>query len=357
MQYSSVLSIFVLLFLYTVEGVEVSWAYLHPSGDNLVGGDAPTAVAFPGESTIYVFGGQTANFSAQVNTAHNALYRYDLDTNHVTLLNPWGTLPAPRTFHSSWKHGSNHLFIAGGISYSYFFDTINVYNDFWMYKIGDNTWTQLTITGTFPALASFVAETGPDGSVYIFGGVDSSFVAHGDLYKFDISTNTITLLSPAGPKPDARYHAYHAPTEDGFFLTGGVRTDQSYIEDYWFFNFYTQTWTQQTTPSGARPTNRTHSVTGRVGNHFLLGLGDGFGGVDCPGIIFGQNPLNDTWVYEFNTNTFVQVNPSFAPFNKYSGDARLGANIYAFGGYSFDVNTCVQTYNNDILRAHFGDFL
>jgi len=274
----------------------------------------------------------------------------------VTLLNPWGTLPAPRTFHSSWKDGVDHLYIAGGISYSYFFDTINVFSDFWLYKIFENTWTQLTITGTFPALASFVAETGPDGSVYIFGGVDASFVAHGDLYRFDIASNSITLLSPAGPKPDARYHAYHAPTEGGFFLTGGVRTDQSYIEDYWIFNFYTQTWTELSTPSGARPENRTHSVTGRVGNNFLLGLGDLFGGVNCPGIIFGQNPTNDTWVYKFNSNTFEQLNPPFAPFNKYSGDSVLGVNVYAFGGYSFDVNTCTQTYNNDVLRAHFSDF-
>jgi len=353
MQFSSIVSCVALLFLCTVQGIDLRWQYLHPSGDQLVGGDSPTAVAFPGEDQIYIFGGQTANFSAGVNTPHDALYRYDIDSNHVKLLHPSGPTPGPRAFHSSWKRGSNRLYIAGGIAYTYTFSNVSVYNDFFMYKIDDNAWSKLTLTGTFPALASFVAETGPDATVYIFGGVDAAFNAHSEMYKFDMSTNTITLLSISGPTPDARYHAYHAPTDDGFFLTGGVRTDQTYIEDYWTFDFHTQSWTQLPRPTGPRPINRTHAVTGRAGDKFLLGLGDGFGGVNCPGIIFGQNPLNDTWVYKFNTNTFEQLSPPFAPFNKYSGDARVGPNIYAFGGYSFDVNTCAQTYNNDILRAHF----
>jgi len=354
MKFSSIISIVVLLFLCIVQGLDLTWQYMHPSGDHIVGGDAPTAVAFADEGEIWMFGGQTANFSAGVNTPHNALYRYDIDANHVTLLHPVGSLPAPRTFHSSWKHGSNKLYIVGGIFYTYTFSNITVYNDFWVYKIDDNTWTKLTVTGaTFPNLASFVLEKAPDNTVYIFGGVDAGFAAHGDLYKFDASTDTLTLLNITGPKPDARYHAYHAPTDDGFFLTGGVRTDQTYIEDYWTFDFSTQRWTQIPRPSGPRPINRTHAVTGRAGNKFLLGLGDGFGGVSCPGIVFAQNPLNDTWVYKFDSNTFEQLNPPSAPYNKYSGDARVGPNIYAFGGYSFDVNTCTQTYNNDILRAHF----
>jgi len=270
-------------------------------------------------------------------------------------LHPASSLPPPRDFHGSWRLGDNWLYVVGGISYDYFFTTITVYNDFWVYNIFANTWTQLTPNGaTFGGYASFVAETAPDGSVYIFGGVDATFMAHSELYRYDMFTNTLTLITPSGSIPEARYHAYHVPTEDGFFMTGGVRSDQSYIEDYWFFHFATHTWTQQSTPSGSIPQDRTHSVVGRVGGLMLLGLGDLFGGENCPNIIFGQNPTNDTWVYSFAENRFHQVFPRSAPFNKYSGDASLGSNVYAFGGYSFDINTCVQTFNNNVLRAHFG---
>jgi len=323
-------------------------AYLNPTGDQLFGADQPSAVNLNG--VIWVFGGQTGNFSSQTNTARNTLFTYDIAANHVTKLNPHGSLPGPRTFHSSWSDFGN-IYVAGGIEYDYFFTSITVYNDFWRYSIAANTWTQFTPTGvTWPALASLVAQKGPDGTIYLFGGVDSSFVAHGDLYRLDVVSNTLTLLHPAGATPEARYHAYHAPTEDGFFVTGGVRTDESYIEDYWFFHFESQTWTQRPIPEGPRPENRTHGVTGRVGDKFVISLGDLFGGVDCPGIIFGQNPTNDTWVYSFATNRFQQLFPSHAPFLKYSGDASNGLDIYAFGGYSFDPATCVQTYNSNILR-------
>jgi len=347
----------VLLFLSAALGVSVTWQFLNPTGDVIKGVDAPTAVVFPLTSQIYVFGGQTGNFSGQVDTPSNLLHQYSVPENHVTLLHPSGTLPAPRTFHSSWSEGLDTLYVAGGIYYDYFFTNITVYNDFWKYSILANRWTQVIPTGAvFPALASFVAERGPDGSVYIFGGVDASFVAHGSLYRLDTEHNTLTLLTPSGATPAARYHAYHAQTEDGFFVTGGVGTDQLYIEDYWFFHFATQTWTQRPIPTGPRPNNRTHGVTGRVGDHFLLALGDLVGGVNCPGIIFQQNPVNDTWIYSFARNTFEQVFPPFAPFLKYSGDVAFGTNVYAFGGYSFNVPTCTQTYNNNILRAHFNDF-
>jgi len=343
------------IFACVVHGdVSVTWEYLNPSGDAIVGGDAMSAVAFPGLSHIYVFGGQIDGFAAETNTPLNALYRYDVLLNHVTLLHPESSLPAPRDFQSSWRLGDNLLYIAGGISYDYFFTTINVYSDFWVYHILENRWAQITTNGaTFPALASSATEAAPDGNVYIFGGVDASFVAHNQMYRFNMYTNTITLLTPSGPVPEARYHATHVPTEDGFFLTGGVRTDQSVIADYWYFHFATQTWTQQSDPVGPVPQNRTHGVSGRVGGLLLYALGDLPGGTSCPDIIFAQDPINDTWVYSFVENRFEQLFPRFAPFCKYSGDASIGSNVYAFGGYSFNDNTCVQTFNNNVLRAHF----
>jgi len=351
----------ILLFTFLIVcafSVSVDWAYMNPTGDQLLPVDAPTAVFFPDDASIYVFGGQTDNFTGEVNTARNTLFRYSILTNHVTQLNPYGSLPAPRCFHSSWARGSNTLYVAGGIAYDYFFETINVYNDIWSYNKILNTWTLLTFTGdAWPALASFVAQTGPDGTVYVFGGVDSSFVAHSDLYRFDLVHQTITHLSPSGELPPARYHAYSAPTEDGFFVTGGVGTDQQYIEDYWFFHFATQTWTQRPIPSGSVPLNRTHGVTGRVGDLFLLSLGDAVGGVNCPGIIFSQAPLNDTWVYSFADNAYTELFPrQHVPYDKYSGDVVAGLNVYSFGGYSFDINTCTQTFNRNILRAHFNEF-
>jgi len=88
----------------------------------------------------------------------------------------------------------------------------------------------------------------------------------------------------------------------------------------------------------------------------LIGLGDAVGGANCPGIIFSQAPLNDTWVYSFAHNTYMELFPPFAPFDKYTGDVVAGLNVFAFGGYSFNVNSCTQTFNRNILRLHFNEF-
>jgi len=246
------------------------------------------------------------------------------------------------------------MFILGGVNYTYTFSSIKTYSDLWKYDSIYNSWTQVPITGaTFPPLASSVAVRSPSGLVYIFGGVDNTFTARGELWTLT-NNGFLTLLTVTGPKPAPRYHAYRAEFDDGFMVMGGVRSDNSYINDIWFYHYDTNTWTQRSLPPG-QPNPRTHAVTGLLGGDFLLGLGDLVTGMpNCPGIVFGQAPVNDTWIYSTKLNKWEELtttpqNPS--PYSKYTADVVIGDNtIYSFGGFSFNTATCTQTYNTKVLK-------
>jgi len=193
----------------------------------------------------------------------------------------------------------------------------------------------------------------PNGLAYIFGGVDQTFAARGELWTLT-AKGFLTRLFPTGPKPDARYHAYRTELEDGFMVMGGVRSDNSYINEVWFYHYNSNTWTQRNLPN-QQPSQRTHAVSGLLGSDFVLGLGDAvIGAANCPGIIFGQAPVNDTWIYSTTLNKWDELscrpnNPS--PYSKYTADVVVGANtIYSFGGFTFDLPTCTQTYNTKVLK-------
>ena len=98
-----------------------------------VGINLPDGVYNTANHKTYFFGGQVgAGYS-------NSLYTYDVPSNTWTLLNPSGTLPAPR-----WRGGfaydsTNNIFLLFGGQ-----DNNTIYNDTWIYNPTSNAWTKLS---------------------------------------------------------------------------------------------------------------------------------------------------------------------------------------------------------------------
>lgn len=185
----------------------------------------------------YFFGGQISDFATQTNTAFNLLFLYNISANSVTQLHPGGSIPAPRIFHGAWPVDLHSFMINAGGNYDFFFTQLNFFNDFWKFDAVANSWTQIFPSGaTFPALLSFVAQKTNLTHVYLFGGVNNQFQATGGLYAYNILTNSLTQMHPAGATPAARYHAYSFDTLSGFVVFGGVDTSGAYINDMWSYD-------------------------------------------------------------------------------------------------------------------------
>lgn len=351
---TTILHFFCNLLVIAGQILAASWEPRNPAGDALREVENPTVVGLPLSDRMYFFGGLKSDFATQTNFASNDLFRYDIGSNLVVKLHPVGSLPPPRIFHGSWAVTRKTFMIAGGGSYDFFFGNLSFFDDFWKYNTDTNAWTRIYPSGDpFPAVVSFVVQKTDLDTVYLFGGVDSTFQATGGLFKYDILQNRLTQLFPSGPVPPNRYHAYSFASWKGFVIFGGVDTQARYIDDMWEYDTDDNEWTKITV-QGPPPPNRTHGVTGKKLNKVILAMGDKFtGGRICGGAIFPQSPANDTWSFDTLTRRWTELTVdqgSVTPPLKYSAfDDYLGS-IYAFAGYAFDNDTCVQTHNTNIWK-------
>jgi len=350
------MKVVVLVLVVYVSGLlATGWRALNPSGAVLPGVENPTVTLLPHTDDAYFFGGQITDFATQTNTAFNEVFHYDISSNQVTHLNPTGARPAPRIFHGAWEVTDHSFMIAGGGNYPFFFSPLTAFNDFWKYNTATNLWTQIFPTGdTFPQLLSFVVQKTDLVHVYLFGGVNANFAATGGLYVYNILQNTVTQLHPTGAVPADRYHTYSFPTVKGFAIFGGVDSSGNYINDMWEYDTSANTWTQ-IIPNTQTPPNRTHGVTGKYLDRVLLSAGDKVGqGRACGGAIFPQSPANDTWIFNTILKTWRQLRVDTpTPPLKYSAFFTFTSHVFAFGGYTFDNDTCVQTHNSNVWEFDF----
>lgn len=92
-----------------------------------------------------------------------------------------------------------------------------------------------------------------DGVMIIFGGLDTiSGAPYGDLWAFNMSTNSWAQLNPGGVTPSAR--AYHTAVWDTngsrMLVFGGYNNGP--LSDLWAFNYTQMRWTQLASASSAR---------------------------------------------------------------------------------------------------------
>jgi len=129
---------------------------------------------------MYVFGGWDHPLSS------NQLYEFDIEKRHWTLLEPQGEIPDARRSHKAIIH-HNSMYVFGGW-------TTKPESDIHRYDFSTNTWFKIPVRGDVPVGRSRFAMATNKDSLYIYGGFDGKNYL-GDLYEFNICTQTWTCLS------------------------------------------------------------------------------------------------------------------------------------------------------------------
>jgi hypothetical protein len=209
-----------------------------------------------------------------------------------------------------------------------------------------NTWTNMTaglIEKPFVRGAHAMAYDSQNDKIIMFGGIDSSHMGLNDTWAYDFNTNTWKNMNPV-KWPSARaYHAMAYDSEsDRTILFGGYYSH--WLCDTWAYDFHSNTWTNMS-PIVKPPSRSEHALTydSRSDRIILFG-GGGERGV----------ALDDTWAYDYNSNTWTNITPIIKPiavaFNSLAYDSESDRTIL-FGGWisgiRYSNDTWAYDYNNN----------
>ncbi|OQS02125.1 hypothetical protein THRCLA_05483 [Thraustotheca clavata] len=162
------------------------------------------------ESHIYIFGGYNGS------SRFNNMYRYELENKLWRKMNAQGQIPSGRFGHSGAVHdASKRLIIFGG------WDGRDTLDDLYQYEFTTNTWSIMRTTGRSPPHRYRHTAVIYGDSMFVFGGVDKAHSRFNDLQRLDLLTNTWSEVQSSGYIPSSRTFHRAVVVSNRMYLLGG----------------------------------------------------------------------------------------------------------------------------------------
>ncbi len=215
----------------------------------------------------------------------------------------------------------------------------------WAYDFESNTWTDLAPAVHPPA--GWLDRAAYDRwaeRMILFGGYDGVAGAlSNQTWAFNFQANAWTNLQPARhPSARSRQGMAFDAQSDRTILFGGLTAEGDYSSETWAYSIDWDSWANMT--SEVRPPGRRSPgmVYDAAADRTIL-----FGGYDSSsGIVY-----NDTWAYDFESNSWTNRNPPAAPSPRFgmglAYDARLDRSILFGGAEGGDNVTWAYDFTNN----------
>ena len=215
----------------------------------------------------------------------------------------------------------------------------------WAYDFESNTWTDLAPAVHPPA--GWLDRAAYDRwaeRMILFGGYDGVAGAlSNQTWAFNFQANAWTNLQPARhPSARSRQGMAFDAQSDRTILFGGLTAEGDYSSETWAYRIDGNSWANMT--SEVRPPGRRSPgmVYDAAADRIIL-----FGGYDSSsGIVY-----NDTWAYDFESNSWTNRNPPAAPSPRFgmglAYDARLDRSILFGGAEGGDNVTWAYDFTNN----------
>jgi N-acetylneuraminic acid mutarotase len=205
-----------------------------------------------------------------------------------------------------------------------------VYDDWWEYDPGTNSWTQKAnfLGGVRLHACGFSI----GGLGYVGTGRDGAGVERNDFYKYDPTTNMWTPIASI-PSAGLRGSVGWAIGGKGYVVTG------SYTTEFWQYNPATNTWVAKAAFPGAPRSSAAGFVIGTKG---YIGTGD------------DGSVLNDFWEYNSVTDSWASKATYAGSARTESGGFALSGKGYIGVGYDFTIGNCSDFWKYDPTTNTWG---
>jgi N-acetylneuraminic acid mutarotase len=170
----------------------------------------------------------------------------------------------------------------------------------WIYKSLSNTWTK-KLTGTSPpSLYNHAMVYDPvNQKVLLFGGLNNQI--NDEFWEYDPATNIWTELNPS-TKPEARYgHTMVYDSANQKIILFGGNSAEGYMDDTWVYDYTNNTWIELNPTIHPSPRYWHSMIYDTISQKGIL-----FGG-------FGGSLLSETWAYDYITNNWEILSTSGSP--------------------------------------------
>jgi N-acetylneuraminic acid mutarotase len=321
----------------TANDLQNSWTVADQVGVPLRGNPGMT---YDSESDrIVIFGGWNTTGEPG---EKNETWTYDYDSDTYTKMNP-STRPIERAEpgidHDSMR---DEVIMFGGMQH---LGSDTRGNDTWKYDLNSNTWTELHAT---PAPSSrwshdMVYDSESDRFI-LFGGDDGTTLR--DTWSYTPGTNVWTMMSPSiAPSARMAHKMVYDSESDIVILFGGsVRGATTFYSDTWAYDYNTDTWENIT--HATHPSERGASSLAYDSESDRIVL---FGGSTQ------SSAYNDTWLFDYNTETWIEQSPSESP----SARSRHGSaydsqsdRVVIYGGTAYHYSSLTQVFSGKTWAYH-----
>jgi hypothetical protein len=225
--------------------------------------------------------------------------------NGWVLLNPPPSVPSPRASAAmAFDERANRTILYGGITDN----LVNSSGETWAYDAGSNTWALRTPSGNFAPAGqygpSMVYDSRAD-RVVLFGGASYHPGWMNETWAYDYDLNTWTRLDPLlSPPGRTGFSMVYDSPADRIIAFGGTGVGGALmLSDTWVYDYNNDTWTNATSSTGPSRRTGTMMTYDSKADRVLM-----YGGVGD----FGD--LHDTWAFDLNSSTWRLTNPSGNPF-------------------------------------------
>ncbi len=172
-------------------------------------------------------------------------------------------------------------------------------NETWTYDFNSNTWTKMEpTTRPSPRTWSPMAYDAESDRVILFGGITGR--DNDETWAYDLNTNTWTKMLVI-TRPSRRHShalAYDAES-DRVVLFGGHQFAVN-SDETWAYDFNTNTWTKMEPTTQPLKLAEHNLAYDAESDRIVL-----FGGDDSDSFLHSD----DTWTYDLNANTWTDLSP------------------------------------------------
>ncbi len=181
-------------------------------------------------------------------------------------------------------------------------DALAPYSDTWVLDAGAAEWTQLVLEPSPVRRHSTVmVYDSADEVIILFGGHNGTAWAS-DTWVFDCNTEVWTEVTPTESPHSRGSHAMvYDSTNERVLMFSGYSDEGPVIADTWAYDYNTNTWEEM---------NPSESPHARYGASCI------YDSVSESMIIYGGNSdgyFSDTWRYDYVTDTWTELEPAIHP--------------------------------------------